>query len=61
MGESSNNNGARNKHRSHKRLSKKLTAQSLIKLLRKHRTLTLCATVSLTALLVGYLAIELAA
>jgi hypothetical protein len=38
-----------------------LTAQSLIKLLRKHRTLTLCVTVSLTALLMGYLAIELAA
>ena len=61
MSETPNPRSDRSKRRSRKHRSQKLTAQSLIKLMRKHATVTLFVTVALTGLLVGYMAIEMAA
>jgi hypothetical protein len=47
--------------RSRSRKNRKLDAASLIKMLRKHSTLTLCVSVIAVSLITGYVAIELGA
>lgn len=56
-----NKTSRREHHRSRSRKPRKLDAASLIKLLRKHGTLTLVVCVVAVSLMAGYIAIELGA
>jgi type IV secretory pathway component VirB8 len=56
-----NKTSSRERHRSRSRKPRKLDAASLIKLLRRHGTLTLVVCVVAVSLLTGYIAIELGA